>query len=201
MQLTLYYLPGTRAERVRWILDELGLDYRLETIDLFKGEGQKPDYLKIHPLGQLPALSIDGEVMIESGAIVQWLAESIPGSELAPAVDHPARRAFDQWMYFAVASLEPPAWEMMLHGTILPDKLAVKAIVPFAEKRYVQALEVLEHAFRNQDYLVNGRFSAADIMVGYLLAWFPQQLIPYPGLQNYLARLQQRPAYPRKPNE
>ena len=60
MDLTLYYLPGTRSERVRWILDELGLDYRLETIDLFKGEGQTPDYLAIHPLGQLPALSIDG---------------------------------------------------------------------------------------------------------------------------------------------
>jgi glutathione S-transferase len=200
MKLKLYYLPGTRAERVRWILDELGLDYQLETIDLFKGEGQQPDYLAIHPLGQLPALSIDGEVMIESGAIVQWLAESVPGSELAPPTDHPARRAFDQWMYFAVASLEPPAWEMMLHGKILTDKLAVKAIIPFAEPSYAKALDVLEHALRDQDYLVDNRFSAADIMVGYLLAWFPQQLTPYPGLQKYLARLQQRPAYPRRPN-
>jgi glutathione S-transferase len=200
MELTLYYLPGSRAERVRWILDELGLDYRLVTIDLFKGEGQTPDYLAIHPLGQLPALRIDGEVMIESGAIVQWLAESVPGSELAPAIGHSARRDFDQWMYFAVASLEPPAWEMMLHGKILPDTQAVKAIVPFAEQRYTKALAVLEHALRDQDYLVNGRFSAADIMVGYLLAWFPQQLTPYPGLQKYLARLQQRPAYPHKPN-
>ena len=138
--------------------------------------------------------------MIESGAIVQWLAESVPGSELAPAIGHPARRAFDQWMYYAVASLEPPAWEMMLHGKILPDTLAVKAIIPFAEQHYAKALEVLEHALREQDYLVDDRFSAADIMVCYLLAWFPQQLTPYPGLQKYLVRLQQRPAYPHKQN-
>ncbi|MGB5306573.1 MAG: glutathione S-transferase family protein [Gammaproteobacteria bacterium] len=201
MELTLYYLSGSRAERIRWILDELDLDYQVVTIDLFKGEGERPDYLAIHPLGQLPALKINGEVMIESGAIVQWLAESVPGSELAPATDQPARRAFDQWMYFAVASLEAPAWEMMLHGNILPDKQAVKAIIPFAEQRYVKTLNVLEQALRDQDYLVNGRFSAADIMTGYILAWFPEQLVPYPGLQKYLARLQQRPAYPHKPKE
>jgi glutathione S-transferase len=201
MELTLYYLPGSRAERVRWILDELDLDYQVKTIDLFEGEGQRPDYLAIHPLGQLPALKINSEVMIESGAIVQWLAESVPGSELAPATDQPARRAFDQWMYFAVASLEASAWEMMLHGKILPDTQAVKAIVPFAEQRYAKALSVLEQALRDQDYLVDDRFSAADIMTAYILAWFPEQLVPYPRLQKYLARLQQRPAYPHKPKE
>ena len=201
MELILYYSPGTRAERIRWILDEPDLGYQVKTIDLFKGEGQRPDYLAIHPLGQLPALKINGEVMIESGAIVQWLAESVPGSELAPATDQPARRAFDQWMYFAVASLEAPAWEMMLHGKILPDKQVVKAIIPFAEQRYAKALKVLEQALRVQDYLVDGRFSAADIMIGYILAWFPEQLVPYPSLQKYLARLQQRPAYPHKPKE
>jgi len=199
MKLTLYYMPGTRAERVRWVLDELGLDYQVETIDLFKGEGRSAEYLAIHPLGQLPALKVHDEVMLESGAIVQWLAESVTGSDLAPVPDQPARRAFDQWMYFAVTSLEGPAWEMMLHGSILPDDLAVKAIIPFAEHRYAQALTVLAQALSGQNYLVDNRFSAADIMVGSLLAWFPDQLSPYPVLERYLYRLRQRPAYPRVP--
>ena len=199
MELILYYMPGTRAERIRWILDELGLAYRVEMIDLFKGEGQRADYLAIHPLGQLPALKVDGDVMIESGAIVQWLAESAPGSGLAPATDHPTRRVFNQWMYFAVASLEAPAWEMMLHGRILPEEQAVRAIVPFAEERYAKALGVLENALQGQDYLVDNRFTAADIMVAYILAWFPEQLTACPGLLRYLARLKQRPAYPHAP--
>jgi glutathione S-transferase len=199
MQLTLYYLPGTRAERVRWILDELGLQYATRRIELFRGEGQQPAYLAIHPLGQLPALQVDGETMIESGAIVQWLAETHPESNLAPAVQLPARRSFDQWMYFAVATLEAPAWEMMLHGRILPEDQAVRAIVPFAEQRYKKALAVLAQALHGQDYLVANRFSAADIMTGYILAWFPEQLEPFPALQAYLARLRQRPAWPRKP--
>ncbi len=199
MELILYYMPGTRAERIRWILEELDLEYRVETIDLFKGEGQRADYLAIHPLGQLPALKVDGEVMIESGAIVQWLAESVPGSNLAPAPDQPTRCAFNQWMYFVATSLEAPAWEMMLHGRILPDEQAVREIIPFAEKRYAEALGVLENAVKDQDYLVDGRFSAADIMAGYILAWFPGQLVSYPALQSYLARLKQRPAYPHAP--
>jgi glutathione S-transferase len=108
MELTLYYMPRTRAERVRWTLDELGLDYRIERIDLFKGEGNRADYRAVHPMGQVPALLVDGQAMFESGAIVQWLAEAIPGSGLAPPLDHPARRAFDQWMYFAATSPERP---------------------------------------------------------------------------------------------
>jgi len=199
MELTLYYMPGTRSERVRRALDELGLDYGIERIDLFKGEGNSPDYLAIHPLGQLPALLVDGQAMFESGAIVQWLAEATPGSRLAPPVDQPARRAFDQWMYFAATSLEAPAWEMMLHGNILPDEQAVKSIIPFATQQYQRALQVLDHALTGKDYLLGSDFSAADIMVGYLLPWFPEQLTECTVLPAYLDRLKQRPAYPGEP--
>ena len=199
MELTLYYMPRTRAERVRWALDELGLDYRVEHIDLFKGEGNRADYRALHPMGQVPALLVDGQAMFESGAIVQWLAEAIPGSGLAPPLDQAARRAFDQWMYFAATSLEGPAWEMMLHGSILPDEQAVKSIIPFAAQQYQRALRVLDHALSGRDYLLGSDFSAADIMVGYLLPWFPEQLAACTVLPAYLERLQQRPAYPGEP--
>ena len=199
MELTLYYMPGTRSERVRWALDELGLDYGIEKLDLFKGEGNRADYRAIHPLGQLPALLVDGQAMFESGAIVQWLAEATPGSRLAPPVDQPARRAFDQWMYFAATSLEAPAWEMMLHGNILPDEQAVKSIIPFATQQYQRALQVLDHALTGKDYLLGSDFSAADIMVGYLLPWFPEQLAGCAVLPAYFERLKQRPAYPCEP--
>ncbi len=126
MELTLYYQPGSRAQRVRWALEELGLKYRLEYIDLQKGEGKSRDYLAIHPLGQLPALRINDEVMIESGAIVQWLAETYPNGNLAPAHDSPQRREFLQWMYFSVTSLEWPAWEIVLHQKILPEETGSK---------------------------------------------------------------------------
>ena len=102
-------------------------------------------------------------------------------------------------MYFAATSLEAPAWEMMLHGNILPDEQAVKSIIPFATQQYQRALQVLEHALSGRDYLLGSDFSAADIMVGYLLPWFPEQLADCAVLPAYLDRLKQRPAYPREP--
>jgi len=197
METVLYYLPGSRAQRVRWTLEELELPHRLETVDIFKGEGKKPEYLALHPLGQLPAITVDGEAMFESGAIVQWLADSFPDKGLSPTVDSPLRRAFNQWMYFSVTSLEMPAWELMLHGKILAEETAVRQILPFATDRLHSALTVLDEALRGRSYLVDDRFSVADIMVAYLLNWHPDHIAGFNNLKPYLEYLQQRPAYLR----
>jgi len=194
MELILYYQAGSRAQRVRWALEELNLEYRLQYIDLQKGEARSPEYLAIHPLGQLPALKVNDEVMIESGAIVQWLAETYPNGNLAPLHDSPQRRDFLQWMYFSVTSLEWPAWEIVLHQKVLTDKLAVKEIIPFARKRLEGVLTTLEQSLDGRDYILYG-FSAADIMLGYILMWFKAELDAYPALRSYIERLQQRPAY------
>lgn len=195
MELILYYQAGSRAQRVRWALEELNLEYRLQYIDLQKGEARSPEYLAIHPLGQLPALKVNDEVMIESGAIVQWLAETYPNGGLAPAHDSPQRRDFLQWMYFSVTSLEWPAWEIVLHQKVLAEKLAVKEIIPFARKRLEGVLTTLEQSLDGRDYILDTGFSAADIMLGYILIWFKAELDAYPALLSYIERLQQRPAY------
>ena len=121
MELILYYLSGSRAQRVRWLLEELELDYKLQQVDLFKGEGNTPEFRAMQPLGQLPVITIDGKAMFESGAIVQWLADTHPDKDLAPALDSPQRREFYQWMYFAVTNLEAPACYICLADAFIPD--------------------------------------------------------------------------------
>ena len=197
MEIILYYLAGSRAQRVRWALEELDLQYELKTVDIFKGEGNKPGYLAINPLGQLPAITVDGEPMFESGAIVQWLADYFPDKGLAPTVDSPQRRTFNQWMYFSVTSLEMPAWEIMLHSKILPKETAVKEILPYANEKLLSALTVLDDAMQTKTYMVDDRFSAADIMVGYLLNWYPEHIAGFDNLKSYLTTLHKRPAYIR----
>jgi glutathione S-transferase len=197
MELILYYQSGSRSQRVRWLLEELELDYRLEHIDLFKGEGNTPEYLALHPLGQLPVLKIDGSAMFESGAIVQWLADTHLDKGFAPALDSLQRREFNQWMYFSVTSLEAPAWEIVLHSKILPEDAAVKAIIPFATKNLLQVLTVLDKELTGKNYMVDNKFSAVDIMVGYILMWFPEHVEIFSNLKTYTQNLQQRPAYIR----
>ncbi|MEJ2453108.1 MAG: glutathione S-transferase family protein [Candidatus Thiodiazotropha sp.] len=197
MQLTLYHCPGTRSQRVRWALEELDLDYDLEPIDLYHGQGNSPEYRAINPLGQLPALKVDDKVILESGAIVHWLADRFAPGLLAPPIDSPNRADYAQWMYFAVTNLEGPAWEIVLHRDILPEKLAVKAIIPFAEGRLGEVLELLGSHLSGRDYLLGESFSAADILAGYILMWFPRQVTAMPSLKAYVKRLKDRPAYQR----
>ena len=197
MELTLYYMKGSRSQRVRWMLEELELNYTLKHIDLFKGEANTSEYLALHPLGQLPALLIDDDVMLESGAIVQWLADVNLDKGFAPAIDSPQRREFNQWMYFAVTNLEAPAWEIMLHSNILPEDVAIKEIIPFAIGNYLKALTVVNEKLEGKTYLINNRFSAVDILLGYILMWFPEHAESFSNIKSYTENLKQRPAYIR----
>lgn len=197
MEIVLYYLSGSRAQRVRWLLEELELDYQLKQVDLFKGEGQLPEYLALQPLGQLPAVTLDGVPMFESGAIVQWLADSHLEKRFAPSLNSPLRREFDQWMYFAVTNLEMSAWEIVLHSKILSDDEAVKDIIPFATSRLLSVLAVLENTLEGRNYMIDDRFSAVDIMIGYILMWLPEHVNTFANLKAYTENLKQRPAYLR----
>jgi glutathione S-transferase len=197
MHITLYFTPGTRAIRPRWLLEELEVKYDLEIIDLFGGEGQKPQYRAVHPLGQVPAMRINGQLMLESGAMCHWLADHYAGVGLAPPHGDPTRIPYEQWMAYAPGSLEPPGFYALLHSRILPEDRRIPAIVPSLMKRYARAVAVVAEALAEKAYLLGDRFSAADIMVGSTLMWLPDVLADHPNLGAYVDRLRQRPAYRR----
>lgn len=197
MTIKLYYTHGTRATRPRWMLEELGLDYTLVPIDLFSGEGQSPTYKKIHPLGYVPAIEIDGRVQIESGAICHWLADQYPEKGLAPGISSPDRMRYEQWMFFAPGTLEPPAWLVLLHGRVLPESKRIDAIVPWALQRYDGILAALNQEMTGRDYIATDQFTAADIMIGSILMWLPDSLKAYSSLSDYVACLKARQAWQR----
>ncbi len=192
MDIELDYTPHTRAGRPRWLLEELEIPYHLRPIDLFGGE-RNPN----HPLGWVPCARLDGEPLLESGAICQRLADRFPEKGLAPSLDDPRRTAYEQWMFFVPGSLEPPAFDLLLHTQVLPEKQRVEAIVPFATKRYQRVLGMLEKELDHDGYLLGDQFSAADIMVGTTLTWLPELLESYPSLLAYTQRVTARPAYRR----
>lgn len=192
MEIELYYTPHTRSLRPRWLLEELDVPYTIRPVDLFGGE-RNP----IHPLGSVPAIRIDGESMFESGAMCHWLADRFPEKGLAPAIEDVLRHAYEQWMFFGPATLEPPAFEILMHTRILPEKRRVREIVGFAEKSYGRILRYLATELEHDGYLLGTSFSCADIMVGSTLDWLPEMLEPHPALQAYVQRLTSRDAYAR----
>jgi glutathione S-transferase len=120
--LTVYGCPNSRSMRMVWALEEAGADYAYILIDLFRGAGRSPDFLKINPAGKVPALVNDGVAMTESGAILLWLAERYPEAPLMPQVgDSVARAEALQWLMFALTELEPPLWAIAKHRFVLPE--------------------------------------------------------------------------------
>ncbi len=205
MDLTLYGFKKTRSVRPQWLLEELGLNYQFIEVNIFKGEGFSKKYRAIHPHGQLPALKINEQVIFESGAICHWLADQFPQSScntqakekqtFAPAYNDPLRAEYEQWMFYISATLEPPVWHYMLHTRILPKEKRIEAVANWNKGQYLKLLKTLNHLLKGKQYLLGQDFSAADIMLAYLLFWFPEFLIQFPVLKNYSDHLEKREAY------
>lgn len=197
MSITLYYMPQTRSLRPRWMLEELQLPYQLKPIDLFAGEGQTAEYRRINPLGRVPALDIDGHIMLESCAMCHWLADRHLERGFAPRLEHPTRARYEEWMYYVPATLEPPAWQIILHTRILPVQQRIDAIIPFARQQYQLALEHLAATLQQRDYLIDNAFTTADLLVASQILALPKELDNFPILQSYAQRMSERPAFQR----
>lgn len=196
--ITLYHIRGSRSCRVRWLLEELGLEYKLEPLSFRDGSLQSPAYLAKNPLAKVPTIEDDGEVLFESGAIVEYLLERYGGGRLAPKPGDPQRGKFLQWLHWCEATLCPPLGEIAQNAFMKPENERIAAVVPDAQKRLGKVLRVLEEELEQKDFLLGGEFSAADIMAGYALhlAKLLGQLgEEYPRLHAYLERLGARPAF------
>ena len=193
--VTLYYAPRTRAVRVRWLLEELGLPHELHRVT-FKPP-TKP-FTQDVPLGKIPVIQ-DGDVTIcESGAIIEYILERYGNDRLAPAIGSPRRGEFLQWLHFAEATAFPPLGIIVWHTLFRQDADQVPSVIASARERADAALEFVEKALVGKTYLLGDEFSAADVMMGFTLAAARDLGVldaGYPLLGAYLARLEARPAF------
>jgi glutathione S-transferase len=197
--MKLYHSPMSRSTRPRWLLEEIGAPYELVRLDLAAGEHKKPDYLKIHPHGAVPAL-VDGDLaMFESAAICAYLADKFPDKKLAPPVGTPARGRYYQWLVYCMATLEPPVLQVFLNTRMLPEVDRSAKAVDEGRKKFAEVARVLEQALTGKSYLLGEQFSAADVMIGSTLAWAGAMgiLEGHEVLQAYVKRVTDRPAYQR----
>lgn len=194
--IKLYFAPQTRAVRILWLLEELGLPYELERVE-FRPTSDR-FFQQPTPTGKLPTLD-DGEVvMCESGAIVEYLLERYGEGRLAPPAGSPERAAFLQWLHFAESTAFPPLGIVVWLSRYRQDGDEHGAIIEDARERAASGLEFLERALGEEGYLLGDAFSAADIMMGFTL--MAARLLAvldarFPRCNAYLDRLAARPAF------
>lgn len=197
--MQLYYAPQTRAGRPRWLLEEIGAPYELIPVDLAKGEHKSPAHLKIHPHGAVPAFRDGDLTMFESAAICAYLADKFPDRGFAPPPGTPARGLYYQWMFYAMATLEPPVLQVFLHTRMLPEGQRLPALAEQGRTRFAETARVLGATLDGKSFLLGEQFSAADVMIGATSIWAGAMglLAEHPTLIAYCERLQARPAYQR----
>lgn len=189
--ITLYHSPDSRAFTAYWMLEELGVPFNVQTIDIRKGEQKKPEYLKLNPAGKVPTLT-DGPVVVsENPAIGIYLADRYGYGRLAPRIDDPRRGPYLKWMVFATAVLDPVA---SLHEA--------KIDLPgcgFSFGTFDDMVSVLRGALSGRTYLLGERFTGADVVLGGAISFLMHRdrLPDEPAFLDYYARLTAREAYHR----
>jgi glutathione S-transferase len=105
--------------------------------------------------------------------------------------------AYEQWVFYVPGTLEPLAFQILLHSMLLPEEQRVPDMVPWATRGYRSVLKILNRELENRDYIAAEQFTTADILLGSTLMWLPDMLQNHPALLADRERLQQRPAYQR----
>lgn len=189
--LILYTNPRSRGRIVRWMLEEVGEPYRAEIVEY--GEAMKsPAYLAINPMGKVPALMHGDTVITECAAICAYLADAFPIAGLAPELAD--RAAYYRWLFFAAGPLEAATTDTAL-GVVIPEER--RGFVGYGSLDI--ALNTLEGALENREFIAGDRFTAADVYVGsqVLFGLDFKTLDPCPAFTAYADRLRAREAYRR----
>src|SRR5881227_2252353 len=194
MKMKLYEFGPTRSIRVRWTLQELGVDFEPVRVNLLAGEHQRPEFLKINPAGKIPVL-IDGDVVLtESVAIVLYLAEKYSDKGLIP-IDLKERAQVNRWLLFAATELEQPLWRIARHTALYPEDKRLPDDVALARQEFKEMAAVLEKHLQGRQFVVGERATVADFVMAYTLDWGGEArlLDEFPVLRRYMERMYARP--------
>jgi glutathione S-transferase len=196
--ITLYHCEAARSFRPLWMMEEMGLPYELKMLP-FPPRVFAKEYLAINPLGTIPFM-IDGETrMTESSGICHYLGIQYGPTPLMIGPEDPAYGAFLNWMYFSDATLTFPQTLVLRYSQHEPEQRNNKVVGDYA-KWFLGRLRAVEAATANADTLCAGRFTAADIAIGFALRLAETTGLAKdfgPNVAAYWARLQQRDGFRR----
>jgi len=194
--MKLWHCNGARSLRAVWALEEMGLDYELEVLP-FPPRIFQRDYLQENVLGTVPFLR-DGEVtMTESSAICQYLVDRYQQWDYGLKPDHSQYGDYLNWLHHSDATLTFPQTITMRYYYLEPSETKQEVADDYA-KWFIARLRRLDAHLENNDYLVDDRFTVADIAVGYALYLAATLRLDErftPQTRAYLERLRARPAF------
>jgi glutathione S-transferase len=194
VSLRIYGIARTRAFRVLWVSEELGLAYEHLPIEIGDAGARAPEFLAINPNGRLPVIVDDGFVLFESLAITLYLAKKHSNGKLYPGTLEGEARTW-QWTSWALNEVDRGVNIWSLHAVRLPPAEREAARRDEALKVLVAPFKVLDAAVAKQAYLLGDAFTVADLnVVAVISRAIDMDLSAVSNLKAWLTRCLQRPA-------
>jgi len=197
--IKLYHSKFTRSLRVRWLLEEMGLEYEIQPVDFAAKDHKSDAFLKVNPFGSMPAFE-DGDLkMFESGAILTHLMDKYDDNGLRPKPGTSASAQYLPWFFFGEASLQPYLSIYAQHTMFLAEEDRVAAVAATAKQRATDYITVMDGFLTAREYIAGDTFSAADIMCTYplvlchLFGILPNENLP--NVEAYYERMSAREAF------
>jgi glutathione S-transferase len=191
--LTLYHAAPSRSSIVLWMLEEVGEPYDVHLLSLKNGDNRKPDYLKVNPMGKVPALRHGDTVVTEVAAICTYLADAFPAAKLNIPIGDPRRGPYLKWLFFSPSCAEPAMMDRMF-----PRKDdAPRQALGYGD--YDTTFNVVADAVRTGPWIFGSQFTADDVVIGSLLRWgmMFKGVPDRPEFIDYVKRCTERPASKR----
>ena len=195
--LKLHFAPNSRAGRIVWLLEELGLPYDINKMAFHPKDLKSDEHRARHPLGRVPVLEDDGVSIYESGAIVEYVFAKHTDGGLKPSVDAPEFPTYLQWFHYCEGMVMPPVNTIVVQTVLLPPERQNKEALEQSQRLLTKALQPIDEALDGKDYLI-GDFSGADIMLGHAIFMSNRLGCVSEEMQNikgYVERIQARPAF------
>lgn len=197
--IELYHCIDARSFRPLWTLEEMGLPYQLHLLP-FPPRVLAPEYKQLNPLGTIPLLLDSATRLTESAAACHYLATRHGPSALAVAADEPDYGAFLNWTHFGEATLTFPQALVLRYTRFEPEERRQPQVAQDYAQWFLARLRAVESALQGREYLCAGRFTVADVSVGYALAL--ARIIGLhadfgPNVAAYFERLRAREGYRR----
>ncbi len=195
--ITIYHLETSRSERIVWLMEELGLEYKLERFPRESTAAAPAPLKAIHGLGKAPVIRDGNIVLAESGAIVEYIVNRYGAGRLAPTPDAPAYPRYLYWLHFAEGSL----MSLMLISLVLSriPEAGASAVTARIGERVKQMLAFVNAELGDGPWFAGDTFTAADVMMTFpfttMRHFLDVDTSTYPNIVAYLQRIDSRAAY------
>ncbi len=188
--ITLYHAPGSCSLAVKAALAISGLEHEVNIVNAQAGEQFTPEFIKINPLSKVPALIVNGDIITEGAAILQYISEVAPNANLLPAMGTMARAQALKWMMFVYSNVHPHFARAFVPARYGNDETDIKEK---AESALHDLFAIINDQLADNDFIAGAELSIADLYLAVAIHWQIIMKDPltkkYANVENYLQRL------------